>query len=747
MPGEFPQAASGYTLRGLLAILARRKSLILCCVLLITAASAVGAFALPRGYVAEAMIILDTRRPAVTDQQAVLSNLVNGSAADPAIVRSEVALISSPAYARRIIDGLDLLHSPEFIAELAPSRWQILMARGFDLLRSGLAGLEARFGIQLGAGEIPSLASTPPNQEALIGKAITIFARHLSVFNGDQSYAIRVSYEASNPTFAAKVVNALTDLYVSDQLAAKRQATQQAIQWLRGQVATLKAKAGADEENAASFEEQHHLETVADGTLTEQRLRSVNAALLLATDERVQKEAALAQARAMQRGPGGGEDAAQVLASPLIQRLRSQLSQASSQAAALRESLGRDHPAVIAAESRVQQYERAIGAEAQRIAASLDGEVQAARAREQSLQKTVRDLQGELDTVNKARVPYKELQLEADASRKLYDSMLMRLQQVETEDQAEQSDARAVPAEVPVLPSYPNKTLLVGFGFFGSLFLGVLLAFVAERLDESVRTADAAEQVTGTTSLGIVPRVGAGRRALGAIVKRPLSAYSEAINNILVALRAGDFQHEHRAILVTSALPGEGKTVLAASLARAAAAGGVKTLLIDCDMRRPAVSTLFSIRPDAALKTMYTENSTDLSPFVHVDEKTGLRYLANERLASNPQEVLGSQWMHEMLARAREEHELVVIDAPPLLAVSDALLLSRRTDLTLLVIRWGHTPGDLVAEAMKLLQMHGGASIRTILSLVDMRRYRRYRRAGYHYGPSSNWRLASKDAY
>jgi len=719
---------SGYSARGMLAILFQHTPLILGCVAAVTLLSAAVALVLPRTYVAEAIIILDTRQQNIVQQPVILSNLVTGSLTDQAVVRSEVELLNSPAYARKIIERLDLLHDPVFQDENKPN---YIGEKAKSLFRD----VRSRFTPLIGPPE--AITPDPP-----MGRAIVDLKRHLGVYNDNRSYAINLNYESRHPDFAARVVNTLAAIYESEQLDSRTEVSRRASAWLKSRLGGLEANANVSERKVAEFEQENHIETVLAGNVTEQRLHELTRQLLAASDDLAQKQAVLAQATSLIHSPGGALAATQVLSSPLIQKLREEEAAAAAHTAPLQKAYNEAYPT---GDPRVQEIDQRIGAEVQRILVSLARDVSAARARQDTLEEAIRQEQAKLDTIYSARVQLVQLQHEANSNRALADKFLDRSQQLEVDEQALQTGARVVPAEPPVKPSFPNTLLFIGFGFFGSLFTGVLLAFVVEHMDETIRTTESAARLTGLPTLGMVPRVRTGADAIAAITGSPLSIYSDAINSILIAIRAGDRNRSSRVIAFSSAVPNEGKTLIASSLARAAATAGIRTLLIDCDMRRPGIGAIFGQKSSSALEAMFKEGSTELSRFVGTDEASGLKYLPTCRLAANPQEILGSQWLNDLIARARVDYDLVVMDTPPLLSVSDALLVSRITDSTILVVRWGQTAGALITEAIRLLQLHGKLPLGTVLSLVDMRTYLRRRRSGsYQYGYR---RLTAGDAY
>lgn len=700
---------AGYGARAMFAVLRRHRALTVGCILTVTFAAAVIALLLTPRFQAEALVVLDTRRPEIMQQSTILTNLVNGSPADAAVVRGEVAQITSSGYARTVIERLDLMNNAGFRGEMA------LDSEGDPVTRA----------VRLVRAEVSKLLGVPyvPPVKPEIAQAIETLKRRLSVFNDDRSYALTLRYESANPEFAAMVVNELGRFYVADQVATKQGAARRASGWLSDRLGELKAQMAAAERKVAEFQAANNLDTVIAGTLTEQRLHELNLQYMAATNDLAQKQASLQQVRDQIKATGGATSAAPVLSSPVIQALREREADASQRAAALQGAYRSAYPG---GEPRLRDIDRNIAAETQRIIAGLSGEVAAGQARTADLATAIQQEQAKLDQVNAARVKLSALQHEAASAGALYDSLLQRWQQVEADGQSLQADMRFIPAEIPTDPSFPRKGLIVGFALVTSIFIGVLLAFFAEQLDDTPRNPEDAEALTGVPSLGVVPLVKRPALALAAIVNAPLSAYAEAINGLRISLCGQDT----RVIAISSALPGEGKTMIAASLARGSALVGTKTLLIDCDLRRPRIAHMFRATAAPGLGAMFEQQAFSFARFVQKDDASGLHYLAGRRMRGNPQEILGSPWMAALIAAARCEYDLVVIDTPPLLNVSDARLMARLADTTLLAVRWGRTPGPLVTEAVRQLRLHGKAAAATVFSMANMRRYRLYRGGG-----------------
>jgi capsular exopolysaccharide synthesis family protein len=362
--------------------------------------------------------------------------------------------------------------------------------------------------------------------------------------------------------------------------------------------------------------------------------------------------------------------------------------------------------------------------------------VSSARAREAALRESLAGLQKGTAAQDKLQVQLRELTGEADANRALYDSFLQKFKQTSAQEDIQQADARMVTtAQPPLVPSFPNKTMFVGFALVLSLFVGLGLAFLIERLDNGFRTSDQVEKIIGMPTLGLVPTVLRREIPQNLVVERPTVQYSEAIRSIRTALRYSDIDHPPKVILITSSLPGEGKTVFATSFARSVARSGARALLIDCDLRRPGIARLLKCKAEPGLVGLFAEdcNPADL---ICLDEGSGMHFIPSSGGTANPQDLLGSQHMRSFLDRMRSQYDLIIVDAPPVLAVSDPIILSHIVDTTLYLVRWEKTPRPVVAGAMKILRSNGGPVAGVVLSRVNARKHALYGYgdAGYYYG-------------
>jgi capsular exopolysaccharide synthesis family protein len=330
------------------------------------------------------------------------------------------------------------------------------------------------------------------------------------------------------------------------------------------------------------------------------------------------------------------------------------------------------------------------------------------------------------------------MEREVAASRSLYETLLVRLKETEQEQEIVQAGARLIsPAQLPAAPSSPSPKLFASVGFTASLVLGSILALLLEQLDNTLRTGRQVEELLGRRSLGLVPKVadaGADGGLHGQMIERPQSPYAEAVHALHTQVCLA---HSGRpppcAILVTSALPGEGKTSLAASLAVFAVQLGHRTLLIDLDFRRPAVAREFRAAPKADLLAVLA-GSVRLEDAVVRDRSSGVNLLAAGDGHGNPITLLTSQRLLTLLRAAREGYDRVIMDTPPVLGLPDVKALSPAADAILFVVQWDQTKRDAAAAALKQLADVSAEVSGVVLNQVDLKKH-----ASYAYGDAAQY--------
>ncbi|HZS81332.1 MAG TPA: polysaccharide biosynthesis tyrosine autokinase [Stellaceae bacterium] len=722
-----------FDIREMLGMLRRRRALILGCMLVLTTIAVLVVFNLKPKYTADTALLLDTRKTNVIDLQAVVSGLQPEAAA----VRSEIDVLRSRQLIEKVIEKLGLVGNPDFNTELKGDKGDVWSSLA-KFRRSALDWLA-----EIGVIRPPArVALTPAEQQQQTLMRLTDkLLDHLAIGNDTRSYTIKLSYTDENPELATQIVNTVADLYLVDQLEAKFDATKRANAWLSQQVAELRTQVNAAEQAVQTYRDQHKL-TAADvkgTTITTQQLGELNSQLVLANADLAQKEARLRQFQeAMKKGTVEA-DAPEVLNSPLITQLRAQETEVVRKEADLSARFGPRHPAIINVRAELRDVRRQIAQEINKIVGNLAQDVQVARIRVQSLQQNLAELQKNASKSNDATVKLHELEREAQASRALYESFLTRFKETSQEEDIQQPDARVIArADVPVDPSFPNKKLFIALALLGSALIGIVIAVIAERLDNGFRAAEQVESMTGVVGLGMIPMIsgrGLLRKPEDTVLRQPSSAFAESIRSVRTAILYANVDKPPRVLLVTSAVPEEGKSLISVSLARSAAKAGQKVLLIDADLRRPKIAAMLKGRSDATLPELFAGKIAP-EEVLNRDAESGVDFICAHAGMPNPQDLLGSQHMRDFVRSISQHYDMVVIDSPPVLAASDSLVLSRIVDATIFIVRWEKTPRQVVLGALKQIQTVGGQIAGVVLSRVNVRKHARfgYGDHGYYYG-------------
>lgn len=366
-----------------------------------------------------------------------------------------------------------------------------------------------------------------------------------------------------------------------------------------------------------------------------------------------------------------------------------------------------------------------------------------AEARVAALTANLEQLKDESAEQQQSRIELRELEREAESSRVLLETFLSRFKETSNQEDLQQADARIISAaQVPVEPSFPNKKLILAVALVLSLMVGLGLAFLLEALDNGYRTPEQLEKAQHIKGLGLVPKLTAlklkGQAPMQYVLKKPTSAYCEALRSVYTSLAYGQGgERKPKRLLVTSSLPAEGKSTFCMSLARLLArAGNNRVLLIEADLRRGKLHReLFGAKAEPARFIAYLSGETpDWRDCVQIDPPSGLGVLAASGRIESPQTLLQSDNMQRLLAEAPQHYDVILVDSPPLLAVSDALVLSHHVDATLFVVKWESTAREAVKNALALLRKAQAPEGGAILTQVNIKRH-----AYYGYGDYASY--------
>ena len=661
-------------------------------------------------YRAETILVLDRRQTHVVETNSVVSALPT----DNSSLRSEIDIMSSRAVLNRVVKRLHLIDDPEFSHRLTWLRW-------------------ANPSNWLGGSKV----TDEEKENRAVAETAHELSRRLNVQNDGRSMSIHIAFESKDPEKAAQIANSVADEYLVDQLEAKYDATARANKWLNERLSVLRQQVEATEHVVSDFREKTKLIEVNGSTVAARQLDEINSQLTAARGQTSQAEARLRSAQSMVRSRGGFEAAADVLASPLIQKLREQEADLRRAEADMATRYGERHPRMIKAHAEIRDLQNKIAEEVQKIIQALANEVEVARAKETQLHSDLRSLEGKAGTEMKDSIQLRQLQREADANRLLYESFLNRFKQTSEQQDLQMADSRIIArADPPLSPTFPSKVLfMIGGGILG-LILGIIAAYLVEYFDRGFRSGPQAEEVTGLPTIGLIPSLkGVTEKTPEEyVIEKPMSSYSEALRTVRTAIHFSDVDHPPKSVMVTSATPSEGKTTFCISLARALAKSGNKILLVDADLRRPRIAHVLGLSNKRPGLTDLLAGTKSLAEVIEHDRVVpALDIIPARGKTPNAQDLLGSQRMQDFIRDVREKYDLVIVDTPPILAVADSAVVAKTVDTVLFIVRWAQTPRDTVVQALKQLNNFNCKVAGIVLSQVNIPELATYGEGYHHY--------------
>lgn len=706
----------GLNLRYLFLVLWRQKIIIAATTVLLTAMAVFALSALQPEYTATARVVLEPREENVVKFESVAAGLP----VDTSAVQTEQQILTSRGLASQVVDTLDLDRNPEFnVALRDPSQ-----APFFDRVRGGVKNLIAAVAGTRGASQA---ASSMAQQSIAV---IDAFGTHLSVDATGESRAIDISFMSWDPVTAANAANTLAEHYVADRVEAKAQEAERANKWLSQQLAALRKSAEESQRAAQAYRSESGL-LLGDRevTLPTKEVSRLTDELVKAKAMRADAEAKLLQAKKALKSGGNIDAVPEVIDSALVQALRQDEIKLSADLAQMSQIYGQNHPLILPVQQKLQEVRRSIGVETQRVLRGLESQVNAARETEKGLTDNLEAMKRSLGASNKAEGELQILEAEATANQSLFDTFLQRYKETGAEGSMHVPDVRIVSrADIPLSPSFPKKLQILALSLIAAVGLGIGLAFVNESLDDTIRSMDQAEAGLGVPALGLVPALGRSSWRLAParyVLKHPQSAFAESLHRLYSGVMLSGGEVKPRLILLTSSLPNEGKTTIAVSLGRLLALGNRKVIVVDADLRNPGVHKIVGVSGKRGLADCVAGSAMP-EEAIQRDPKSTLDILPAGRIGNNATRIVESDRLAPILRGLAQTYDVVLIDAAPVFAVSDACLMSRMVDRTVYLVRWGRTRREVAAAGLKQLRDAGAHVAGALVTRVNIRRHALY---------------------
>ncbi len=734
----------------------KRLWLVISIVVLITMLSVIYVARKPDIYQAEARVQVDLEN----NSALVGRPYVIGPANDPTYFNTQLQILTSPGLLRRVVKTLDLEHNPDFFKGSSAqkrSTWQTVVRM------VGMGGEEKVDPNTRPQNELPLRTTVAPASSRDDLVEAKQLSRYVSGILGGlkvdpvketrgyykETRLIDVSFTHTDPQVAAKVVNAIAETYVFSNLEKKTETNTSTGDFLQKRVAELQQQIRTDEERLVNYAKNNQILSLdASQNTVVERLAGLNRQLLEAENDRKSAEASYNAARA----PGA--------ATALVDADENQVAQTERTLGDLRQKRAQllvdateEAPEVKEITEQIQELESQVKAlragKSTTLLTNLETRYRQTLAREESLKKAFDKQRSETLTQNEAAINYRIIQQEIETNKSLLTNLLQRSKENDVVMAGKPNNISIIDyAIAPDSPIGPNRLRTVFIALFLSVGMGIGFALFLEYLDDTVHSTDEVERLLHLPALAVIPSVGAGtrRRLLGGpgglqrLNGNPgsnqellmnvdgRSPLAESYRHLRTSVLLSTAGRAPRSLLVTSSLPGEGKTTTAVNTAISLAQTGASVVIIDADMRRPRLQSIFDLRDRAGLSSILSNDLSEAAilELLWKDETTGLHLLTSGPIPPNPAELLGSDQMRRLIATLQANFSHVVVDSPPVSSFTDGVLISSMVDGVLLVVHGGKSSRHIVRRSRQLLQDVGAKIFGVVLNNINLQSHDYY---------------------
>ncbi len=663
-------------------------------------------------YRATALLKLEDNNAKVLSIEQVYSSMAHGSEQ----VQTQADILRSRTIAQLVAAKLDLVHNPEF----DPRRrvpWTVRVKQA------------------LGMVQPPSNADVP---QAVIGELMS----HVTIAPVRLSDLIQVSYDSSDPRMAALVANTFAEQYIRNDMENKFQMTQEANAWLNDHLSGLKAKLEASEQKLQDYRNQQNIIEVNGNALSGSgnQLEGLVTNLVTARMKLAEASSAYQQIRNAQSSGTSLDSLPMVNRDPVVAQLEQVVAQKQQKVSELSKRYGPKFITMIQAQAELQQARDNLKHQIAIVVASIEHTYNEARSNVQALSGAVSEVKGSIRQANEKQFALADLQRDVQTNQQVYDLFLQRFKETSAATDLTKPIASVVDQAVPPsVPVRPRKKQIVLVSAVLGLLLGIAVALLLERLDTTVRSTEEVGLRLGQPILTTLPllkdRDHIGRRYLA----EPRSQFAEAVRTARTGVLLSAIDQPHKVVVITSSLPGEGKTTFAANLALAHAQTK-RVLLIDADMRKPRLARELGLDDDLVGLSSLASGELEAKDCMRGVADSTLQVITAGAVPPNPLELLLSQRFQETIAALSREFDLVILDSPPVHLVSDAIILSTLATGVVFVMKANSTPYQVAQRCLRALQGAKATLFGVVLNQLD------FKKAESHYGDYSGYGSYGKDA-
>jgi capsular exopolysaccharide synthesis family protein len=627
-------------------------------------------------------------------QQQVISDIesiMSGGPVNSSAINTELEVLRSRDLVGQLVDHLDLVSRPEFNG----------------LLREPTLSDDIRAYIMSLIGRANDGETTQPSPEAIRASVVSAVRGAISVSNARNTLVIHISVTTTDTQLSVAMANALAELYIENQIQVKLDALASATEFLSRRTSELRQSLEELETDLTEFSEQAELVSPAVLEAQSLQLRELRTRLSEARERVVEETATLSSLQALWEV---GDLEAFVAAADEFR---------------LNRALAQYRDDLISLEELEAEVERFI----------LQHEAQVERDSEQleALRASEATLAGQIERQSQELIALQQLERETETARLLYETFFTRLQEINVQQGLETADSRLLSEAIPRPPSSPRKSRILALAGILGLMLGAGLVLLREMRFAGFRTADELRNHSEIRVLASIPLIPAKERksVISFLKDKPNSVISEAVRNLRTSILMSNIDHPPRVIMLTSSIPGEGKTTLALALARNMVGLGKRVLLIEADIRRRVYSEYMDTEKTVALLDLLTEKvqPEDVSPYV---EDLGFDVLTGTKSDVNAADLFASERFSSLLKNLREHYDYILIDTPPVLAVPDARVIGSLSDANIYVVQWNGTTRTQVRQGLEMLGSVSVDITGLVLNKLDARKMKTYGYGGQY---------------
>ena len=635
---------------------------------------------------------------------------------------TQFEVIKSNSIAREVITKLNLKEHTDFIAK--PS------------LTGELKGMVKQLLPFLNKKESSALSEEEQAEREMLG-LLAAFKSRLRVSPIMKTQLVRVSFESSDPKLAALVANTVGEVYIESQMRAKMGITQQASSWLNTRLSELRIQLDSSEVRLQAYRE-------------EQKLVDIEGIAGLVTQELEQTSKQLVDARATKNNLESinrvineyGNDNIELLGSMpeitshrVVQDVKREVVLVERKVSELSEVYGPKHPKMISAKSELATVKTNLNKQIKGLITGIEKELNRTTRTVKALERDLAKIRAEYQDITRKETQYNQLKREVETNRNIFNTFLSRSKETEVTSDFSSAAARFTDrAYAPRNPSKPNKKLIVILAFVASFGFAVVMTFVFDALNDTVKNKNDVENKLAQRMLGLLPHVAVPKKSyfpIHAYLEDTYRRFAESVRTLRTSLLLTHLDRAHQVIAVTSTAPGEGKTTTSANLAMSLAQMG-KVLLIDADLRKPTLAKRFDIpvfHPGLSNLMIGTEQ---LGECVHVDTQSGVTIMPSGQIPSNPLELLSNPRFAELLSDLKAQYDHIIVDTPPTQAVSDALVIAQSVDSVVYVVKSDITRIKPITAGLERLFEVKAHVAGVVLNKVDMSKSKDEHSHGYY---------------